>query len=391
MDLAALGEALAILNEQPGAQVTTSLAPGKGEREIDLTVAAADKPLVGYNLGLNNQGSRATGIWQASAGASLNNPSGHFDAASILVNASDGTTYGRADYSIALGDRGFRLGVNASALEYKLVQSSFSALQANGTAETAGLTASYPLARRTDFNLGVFGSVDRKRLVDRTVAGQTGNRTVQVANLGLGGYRIQAEGLLTGVQSFGVNLVAGNADQHDAAALAADQAGRRTQGSFSKVGWNLGWLRPVGDTWNFTGTVRGQFAGKNLDSSERFSLGGPSGVRGYPVAEGTGDDGWLASLNLTRPFGENWTFGGFIDAGGVTVNRTLPPGGTLTPNRYTLAAGGLTLVWRFAAQAVFSATLAAPIGNNPGAQANGTNNDGSQKATRAWLSMTAQF
>ena len=392
MDLAGLSEALTVLNEQPGVQVFSTLAPGKGDREIDVTVTAADKPLLSYNAGLNNQGSRGTGVWQATGGATLANPSGRFDALSVLANASQGSTYGRADYSLAIGDRGLRMGVNASALQYKLVQASFAALQANGTAETVGLTASYPLARRTAFNLSLNGGFDYKRLVDHTVAGETGNRTVNVANLGIGGYSIATEGVLQGVQSFGASLVAGNADQRNAAALAADRAGRNTQGSYAKVAWNLGLLRGLDENWTFNASARGQFAGKNLDSSERFSLGGPFGIRAYPVAEGVGDDGWLAGFNLSRRFGDQLSLGGFVDVGGITVNHSVPAAGITTPNRYTLAGAGLNLAWQLAPQMSFNVSVAAPIGNNPAKDANGRNNDGSAaNAGRAWLTLVAQF
>ena len=43
---------------------------------------------------------------------------------------------------------------------------------------------------------------------------------------------------------------------------------------------------------------RGQWTNNNLDSSEKFSLGGPYGVRAYATAEAMGDRGWLGSVEL---------------------------------------------------------------------------------------------
>jgi len=36
------------------------------------------------------------------------------------------------------------------------------------------------------------------------------------------------------------------------------------------------------------GRVSAQWASKNLDSSQKFGLGGPNGVRAYPSGEGYG-------------------------------------------------------------------------------------------------------
>jgi len=390
MDMAALGEALNILNEQPGVSATSSLAPGQDERAIDVTVSAKATPLTSFRLGGNNEGSRGTGIWQATGGLTLNNPTGRFDALSLLLNAAEGSTFGRVDYGIAVGERGLRLGVNASALDYKIVQQSFSALGSEGTAETYGLTASYPLARRTDFSLSLIASLDHKRLVDHTVAGETGKRIVEVANVGLAGYTLSTREIISGVWTFGANLAVGDTDQRNALALAADQLGRQVQGGFTKLAWNAGWLRPLDADWTLSSALRGQLASKNLDSSERFSLGGPSGVRAYPVSEGTGDAGWLLNVELTRRLGQ-FNVGGFVDVGGVTLNRILPPGGTAVPNNYTLAGAGLSLTWLVRTNTSLRATLAAPIGDNPGKDVNSRNADARPNRPRAWVGFNSFF
>jgi len=391
MNIGALGEALNILNEQPGAQVQSALAPGAGEREIDVRITAADRPLFAANLGLNNQGARGTGELQMSAGLSLANPTGRFDTASLLLNASEGTNFVRADYSLAVGDRGLRIGANVSSLRYRLVQANFAALQGNGTADTTGLTASYPLARRTDLSLDLTGALDHKELVDRTVVGETGNRVLQVSNIGISGYRILPPEMSGGALTFGANLVFGVTHQRNQAALAADQGARRIEGGFAKIAWNAGLQRALEAGWTFSGNVRGQQPNKNLDSSERFSLGGPSGVRAYPLSEATGDAGWLMSLALNRRLGERFSVGGFIDTGEITQNESVPAGVT-TPNRYGLSGAGLTANWQMGRQATLNLVYAVPVGNNPGKDLNGNNNDGSPAARpRAWISIAAQL
>lgn len=394
-DLAELGEALNILNEQPGVEAKSTIAPGKGEAVVDIALNARAKPLFGAFVGANNHGPRGTGKYQATGAIYLNNPSGHFDAASLLLNASEGSTYVRADYSIAVGDRGLRLGGNASYLDYEIVQSGLTALKPDGIARTYGLAASYPLARRNDWNLSLTGSYDDKRLIDRTTAGETSDRHVTVTNIGIGGY---AMGGTVGdaVLSFGATVAFGHSDQKNAGARAADAATRQAQGSFSKLAYNLGYLRPLPKGWSLTASLRGQLADNNLDSSERMSLGGPTAVRAYPVSEASGDEALLISFNLGKKLNDDLKVSVFYDVGTVRLNKhTWANWNSLNPrlpNRYTLDGVGAGLDWRISPTALLTASLALPLGNNPGRDTNDRNIDGSsQHHLRGWLAINAQF
>ena len=62
-----------------------------------------------------------------------------------------------------------------------------------------------------------------------------------------------------------------------------------------------------------------QHANQNLDSSERFGLGGAQGVRAYPSGEGYGDEGALLQTELRIRAGY-FTPYGFYDAGWVRLN-----------------------------------------------------------------------
>lgn len=391
-DLKQLNTALSILNEQPGVGVSSSLKPGQEDGTIDLLVNASAKPIQSTNFGANNHGSLATGEYQASLGITANNPSGNFDALSVFFNFSNGSYLGRGDYSLAVGDSGLRLGVNGSFMDYRLVQTSFLALQGRGSAYTLGGTASYPLARDADFNLTLTASADAKWLIDYTVAGQTGDRLVGIGSLGLNGYTLGKRSVF----NFGTNLITGNSKQRNASALAADQASRQVEGSFAKLGYTLSHLYPLNANWSLNTSLRGQFANDNLDSSERMSLGGPTAIRAYPVGEASGDDAWLMNLNLARRVTDKMTGTLFLDAGGVKQNHTLWAGWNAgnpdLPNAYELAGAGVGVDWRIGSAALLSANIAAPLGNNPGRDANNLNSDGSAtNHARGWLSLTAQF
>lgn len=57
-------------------------------------------------------------------------------------------------------------------------------------------------------------------------------------------------------------------------------------------------LQKIGGPLSGFVSLSGQQAGKNLDSSEKFLLGGPYGVRAYPQGEAAGDDGFVFTAEL---------------------------------------------------------------------------------------------
>jgi hemolysin activation/secretion protein len=118
--------------------------------------------------------------------------------------------------------------------------------------------------------------------------------------------------------SLGVS--AGQLDLHSAASAALDAAGARTAGSYTKWAWSLDRQQNLLAGWTVSVSARGQQGRKNLDSSEKFSLGGPAGVRAYASGEASGDEGWLASLELRYSLTQEISASVFHDSGRVRVN-----------------------------------------------------------------------
>lgn len=181
----------------------------------------------------------------------------------------------------------------------------------------------------------------------------------------------------------------------NAADLAADQASARANGDYAKLAANLSRLQRLPEGFTLSAALNAQLAGKNLDSSEKFVLGGPAGVRAYPVNEGAGDEGWLFNLELRRELWPGWQVFGLLDSGQIYQHRNEWvgwQGGTTIPNRYRLSGAGMGLAWNKAGDFSLRLTLAAPLGNNPGQTAAGRNSDGSPAhAARAWLSLGKLF
>lgn len=386
----AMGEALNILNDQPGIQATIAVKAGEDEGDIDLVLVATEAPLANYTFGINDHGSKSTGKLQASGEAVLNNPFGLFDTLSVLTNVSEGSRYVTGNYSLPIGYSGLRWSVGASYMKYDVVEGAFAALDPHGDATTFDMKLSYPLIRQQSASLFLTVGYNYKLLKDYTSAGETGDTDVGSFMVGLSGF--VADSFLGGGQSsFNVGLSAGGADlSGNAGAFAADQVGRGVDGGYSKFTFNFSRQQPLSQQWLLLVNLNAQLANTNLQSSERFTLGGISGVRGYPSGEASGDDGYVLSLNLAYQVNPQLTVLSFYDHGHVRVNHDNSVLNS-TQNSYQLDGAGVAVDWALNDWVTLNLTAAAPIGTNPGRDANGNDNDGHSSDIRTYFSLNARF
>jgi hemolysin activation/secretion protein len=115
-------------------------------------------------------------------------------------------------------------------------------------------------------------------------------------------------------------------------------------GSYSKLGWSVSRLQRITDQAQVWLVLTGQQARKNLDSSEKFSLGGPTSIRAYPTGEASGDEGYRGTLELRHALAQSVQGSVFYDFGSVRVNKT--PFAATANNRHLAGAGfGASAVW----------------------------------------------
>lgn len=313
--------ALLLLNDTPGVGGTrATLQPGASVGTSDLLVEIDPAAPYAASLEADNYGNRYTGEYRLSGALALNSPFKIGDQFSLRALASNqNMNYVRIAYQAPAGGSGLRLGAAYSDTRYYLGRE-FAALQAYGTAASYSLFAVYPFIRSQISNLSGTLTWEEKRLDDRTDAPITASdKRVRLANLGLAGNHQDTVGG-AGITSFDLSLVAGNLSM-DAISQAADVASAQSNGSFTRIAYNASRLQRLTDSNTLFLALSGQQAGKNLNSSEKFSLGGANGVRAYPQGEGNGDEGWLINLELRHAFAPALQGVMFYDAGSVSINR----------------------------------------------------------------------
>lgn len=388
-----LERALLLINDLPGVTAHATLGPGVASGTSKLTVEASEGPLFGVMLQGDNFGNQSTGKAQTSAQVNLNDFSGQGDHAGLLLTESAGISLGRLSYDLPLGSQGLRGAINYLDMRYKVVEGLGVASKLAGTSQIIDLDLTYPFIRSRTQNLAGRLGIARKSISDNSAAGSLDDKLINVISVQLSGNVLPG---LTGNRqiSGGIAISAGRLDLGaDPANQAADAASLHTQGDYLKASYQLTAQQNLGSKVTLAGRVSGQVAGKNLDSSEKFILGGPNGVRAYPAAEAPGDEGWLASLEIRYdlPGATHWgdvRLFSFIDTGGITLHKdagNMAIGTYTGRNRFNLAGAGLGATLSRAENYSVNIVWAFPWGNNPGRSSAGLNTDGRQDASRFWL------
>jgi len=386
----ALDRALLLADDLPGVTVAGTLREGSRERETDLVIKLADEPLLVGEAGLDNTGSRSTGSERLTANLTLNS---HFGSGELIgANAihTRGSDYLRLGATLPVGADGWRVGANASALSYKLIAPEFVALNGKGRSNTVGLEASYPIIRARLKNLYFNAALDRKSFDNQSAGATTTRYTVESTTLGLSGNLFDnfAGG---GANSASLSLVQGTLDLDGSPNQAADATTTRTAGRFTKLRYAATRQQVITDSVSLFGSLTGQAAGKNLDSSEKFYLGGSNSVRAYPASEGGGAEGHLLTLELRWRLPAGFILTAFHDNGRVTVNRNNDYTGAASPNVISLRGSGLAAAWQSGSGPGLKLVWAHRQGSNPNPTVSGNDQDGSHVIDRLWLNASLPF
>jgi hemolysin activation/secretion protein len=304
-----------------------------------LVVDVEPGPRIAGSIGLDNYGSRYTGEKRLSGTLYFNNLLGIGDQTVVSGLLSDRKLgYGRLGYSVPVGGSGARLGAFVSSTKYELARE-FAVLDAHGTARNLSIYATYPLVRTQRANLTSSVSLETRRLSDRIDAiGTASDKKASVLGLGLSGsYRDDLGG--GGLSNFDLSTNFGKLSIESPVSLAIDNISAKTNGAYKKVFITANRLQKISNNDSLWLALSAQWASKNLDSSEKFVLGGASGVRAYPQGEGIGDQGYLASVEYRHNFSEALQAALFYDTGSVSVNREVFDSAAV--NKRTLSGMGL--------------------------------------------------
>ena len=380
-----LDRSLLLLSDIPGMVVGATLSPGDLAGTSDLSVNATAATPGWGNVSIDSNGNRYTGRTVAGGTVHFGNPLRRGDVLTASVfSAGSGFNYGRLAYETPVNGVGTHMGGSYSALRYE-IGDSLQALDANGTAQVGSLWARHALVRSRDFNLYLQAQYDHMQLSDHvdTILLRT-DRDLASGTFSLSGDAIDAV-WGGGVSTWSLAWTSGDVDFRDVSAQSADALTANTQGSYTK--WNAGIsrLQNLNAKTRLYAGVAGQWAGDNLDSSQRMNAGGAGSVRAYDVGTVAGDSGVRVSIEVRHAL--DWSWQGqwqalvFVDTARLRVNANP---WRQEDNHVALSGAGIGLNWFGRAGLSIRTFVATPIGAEPEASDN-------IKSSRAWVEFAKRF
>jgi hemolysin activation/secretion protein len=242
-------------------------------------------------------------------------------------------------------------------------------------------------------NVTASAGLEHKRLSDSILGFQFNDKRLQSYTIGLKG-DIYDQFLGGGHSTWNASITTGEFDDR---IPILNLSG--SMGSYTRTNIGLSRLQQVSGPVNLNVSWTGQFATGNLDSSEKFYLGGPYGVRAYPIGEASGDAGQLfnADLQIKLPVPSRYgtvQLSGFYDAGRITMHMNPWAYSILTAtgrNNYWLKGAGVELQYLFNNRLSLKGTWAHVIGDNPGRNWWGMNSEDKNGKDRFWLVATLFF
>ena len=380
LNLKQLDRALLIANDLPGIAVNGVLQAGKKSGETDVAITIINKPRFSAVVSSDNYGAKSTGRARALLDITHSSPFKIGDKVNLSLLKSEGVDYGRIAYNAPVGNNGLTLGVNASFLQYEVVSSQLNSTQSRGFSKSVGLEGRYPVLRTKQTNLYATTNLDHKNFKNKSTS-PTVEYDVNTFALGLVGDHFD-QWVLNGAQNnASLQLTRGNNLKNTTDG---------SQGNFTKLNWAYNRNQFLIPNYTFNLKASGQFADNNLDSSQKFYIGGVSGVRAYPTSEGSGSSGYLASLELKRDLPMNFAISGFYDLGHVKQSQENHDS-TLGPNNLTYKGVGAQLSWQGPYQSSFSGVIARRIGDNPNPTTTGNDQDGTKRTNVIWVNGAIVF
>lgn len=371
-DLGGVGEPKAVF--RPGAETGQS----------DLAIELGESRAVTGSVEIDNYGNRYAGANRVSVRAQANSPTGLGDRLGArYTKGIPGLEYWRLSYQLPVGADGLTLGAAHSESSYRLGED-FSVLDSSGSASASSATASYPFVRSRAFN--IYGQADYERRSLQDSVGATSTVTDKSLSLYTLAVTMDYRGRAGDITVVSAGFFRGQLDIQTPLAEAIDSLTARTQGGFGKVTLSALRIQPLANRMILAISVAAQKASKNLESSEKFVLGGPGGVRAYPAGEAPGDSGYLLRAELRRGLHRPSLPGTierflFVDTGSVKTNEDpFGPG----DNTRHLSAFGVGARWELPADFRIQLAVAYRLGSEE------ATSDKDQKL-RGWIQAAKYF
>ncbi|MEQ6330501.1 ShlB/FhaC/HecB family hemolysin secretion/activation protein [Pseudomonas chengduensis] len=310
------------LSDIAGVSVRAVLQPSREPGASDIVLKLSEMTAWTGRVSFDNHGNYYTGSNRVTSNVSLNDAFGFGESLFFNgQNSFEGLEIRGLGYRQPLGASGLTLGANYAEMEYAIGKSLKTA-DASGTAIVSSVFLDSSLLRSRDANILLNLAEEHRHFEDEAGAFAVKKSAVFRSATLYGDWRDDWAGSNRWSLAYGI----GKLNKDTPLDEALDELTANAAGRYRKANLAFSRLQELGGGYSLFASISGQWADKNLDASEKFSLGGPNGVRAYPVGEAAGDEGVLGRLELRKYLGRYYgaiaeaTL--FADGGRVRVNKT---------------------------------------------------------------------
>ena len=376
------------LNNIPGIQAVATLEAGQAVGETDVVIQLENRRRLSGTFQGDSFGSRSSGRSRVTALVNVDSFLKEGEQFTIQRVQTIGSEYNAVAGSFRIGYDGTRGTLRAAKLRYDLGDP-FSSTNPTGNSEELSLSIDKPLNAIGKTNLSSNFTLSKSDYENKNNTPSNVQKEILRAIAKLNFNR--ADQFFKGGVNYGsLSLTIGDLDD-----TSTNSTTNNALGQFSKLNANVSRFQRLTDQNALQVNLSGQYSFKNLDSGEKFSLGGPYGIRAYPNSEGQGDHGLMANIELKHGFSKTLEGMIFYDWGWVqqyqntysTWNQNNP---TLK-NIYQLQGAGVGMNWNINPTTNINWVFSTTLGSNHGEDASGLDNDGLSKDKRSYLSITSKF
>lgn len=287
------------INEHPDRNASVVLARGAEKSETDVNVNLKDRNPVHATLAYNNYNSKYLGEDKLQGELKLTNLWGmdHIASAEFQMGEANMFRLFSGKYLMPLNEK---LNVNASYIQVdQSLGGTVKDLKIKGRGNVASVLFSYKLVNTDDLTMRVNPGFVYKNIQNElldVVISEDNTRTAQLGfDIDLSD-RFGGRNIITQEFDAGIPNLMGGLHSKDPRASRSGTGGR-----FFKSVTNAARVQsmPASTTLMLKGAM--QLSAESLVAAEQFNIGGYTTVRGYPVSEYTGDNGYTLTGELYIP------------------------------------------------------------------------------------------
>ena len=285
------------------------LKAGENFGTTNLNLKVTEPKKTNISVFSDNTGRGETGLIRYGLNMGNNSLLGYRDRFNLVLFGADGMQAGSLSYSIPFDKVGSRLILNYNKNATDIISGEYENVNIEGDYEDYRIGFSRPLIVKN--GLKVDGALEYTKKESDTFFSGVNLLTTDIETYSLG---ISTQSIKEGsAWNTSSNILLGSANSGK-----DDYSDPGTSDEYIKYNFYLENQRLMKDESIFT--FKSYLQGSNnklLPSSEQFSLGGMSTVRGYEEGKLIGDQGYFLSIELSKAVSDKANYFVFLDHGGV--------------------------------------------------------------------------